>query len=252
MAMTEQHVPRIFSPARRRARYARAIMRQRVTDAATFVFDDMIEDVLERLAFMRAEPGKALVLGDATGQLAPALAQRGFAVEQRGPTDLDEEQPLPGTFRYVFSLNTLDTLNDVPGALVHLRRGTEPGGLLIAQFTGAGTLPALRHILLGADGERPHARIHPQIDRPAASALLSRAGFAKHVVDSRTLRARYRGFDRLIADLRDQALTGVLADAPPPMSATGLAAAKAGFASLAEDDGKVTETFELLSLTGWG
>ena len=165
--------------------------------------------------------------------------------------EMEEEQPLPSGYRYIFGLNTLDTLNDLPGALVHIRNALDPGGLFIAQCMGAGTLPALRKIMLAADGERPHARIHPQIDRPAASGLMSRAGFAKQVVDSHTLTVRYREFDTLIADLRDQGLASVLADAPPPITRGGLDRIGAAYDALREDDGKVSETFEILTLTGW-
>ena len=247
----ERSVPRIFSPARRRARYHRALARQRDQDAARFVFDDMIEDVLERFDFTRAEPGSTLVIGDATGQLAPELRSRGFEVDSAGPDGLDEEQPFPRAYRYILNLGLLDTLNDLPGALVHARHALEPGGMMIAQCLGAGTLPALRQVVQVADGARTYARIHPQIDRPAASGLMSRAGFAKQVVDSRVLRARYREFGRLVADLRDQGLTGILADAPPAFTRSSWARAQAGFEPLREEDGKVTETFEILSLTGW-
>ena len=250
--MTERTVPHIFSPERRRARYHRALARQRATDAARFVLDDMIEDIVERFDFTRAEPGSTLVVGDVTRQLAPALQARGFDVESTGPDALDEEQPYPRTYRYLLSLAALDTLNDLPGAMVHMRHALEPGGMMIAQCLGAGTLPAMRQVVQVADGARTHARIHPQIDRPAASGLMSRAGFAKHVVDSRSLRARYGAFDRLVSDLRDQGLTGVLADTPPAFTRSSWARALAGFEPLREEDGKVTETFEILSLTGWG
>ena len=249
--MTERTVPHIFSPERRRARYHRALARQRATDAARFVLDDMIEDIVERFDFTRAEPGSTLVIGDVTGQLAPALQARGFDVESTGPDELHEEQPYPRSYRYILSLGALDTLNDLPGALVHMRHALEPGGMMIAQCLGAGTLPAMRQAVQVADGERTHARIHPQIDRPAASGLLSRAGFAKHVVDSRSLLARYGAFDRLVSDLRDQGLTGVLADAPPAFTRSSWARALAGFEPLREEDGKVTEPFKILSLTGW-
>lgn len=247
----QRSVPRIFSHTRRQARFLRALGRQQSSDPATFVFDDMVEDIVERLDFTRADPGSALMMGDVTGQLAPALRSRGFDVESVGPHDFDEEQPYPRTYRYVLSLGLLDTLNDLPGALMHVRHALEPGGMMIAQCLGAGTLPAMREAVQVADGERTHARIHPQIDRPAASGLMSRAGFTKQVVDSRTLRARYGDFNRLVADLRDQGLGGILADAPPAFTRSSWARAQAGFESLKEPDGKVSETFEILSLTGW-
>jgi len=115
-----------------------------------------------------------------------------------------------------------DAPGDLPGALIHLRRALLPGGLLLACITGAGTLATLRHALLVADGDRPAARVHPQIDNQIASGLMARAGFNRQVVDSHALPVTYRSLDRLLTDLRLQGLTSVLADAPPPLTRAGL------------------------------
>ncbi|RDS78654.1 hypothetical protein DL238_10505 [Alteriqipengyuania lutimaris] len=220
--------------------------------AEQFLRAQAAEDVLERLDFMRFEACEALVVGDGPGLLRDSLAQRGFAVSHGDPGSLDEEAPHGGgAFGLIVSLFTLDTLNDLPGALLHYRNALSASGLFIAQFTGAGSLPALRRIMQAADGETQHARIHPQVDRPAASGLMSRAGFAKHVVDSHTLTVRYSALDRLVGDLRAQGLGSVLADAPPALTRSGLDRARTAFDALREDDGKVSETFEILSLTGW-
>ena len=106
------------------------------------------------------------------------------------------------------------TVDPLHGAA--LRRALAPAGLLLACITGAGTLATLRAVLQEADGDRPAARVHPQIDNQIASGLMARAGFARQVVDSHTLPVTYRSLDRLLADLRLQGLTSVLADAPPP------------------------------------
>ena len=105
--------------------------------------------------------------------------------------------------------------------------------------------------MLAADGDRPAPRIHPQIDNRAATALLERAGFARQVVDSRNLKVSYRSFDRMIADLREQALTSVLQTKAPAVGKAGLARARDAFDALKDDEGRVTETFEILTLTGW-
>jgi SAM-dependent methyltransferase len=249
-------VPLIFSPSRRKARTRRHM--QQVAAGADGAEDQFLRahlaaDVADRLDFMRQEPCRALVLGDWPGLMATELAARGFDPHAIAPDALDEERPLPDpSFGLIVSVLSLDTVNDLPGALIHLRRALPAGGLLIANITGAGSLPALRQILLAADGERPAARVHPQIDNQAASALMARAGFNRQVVDSHSLTVTYRSFDRMVADLRAQALTNVLADAPPPFTRASLARARAAFAGMADDDGRVTETIELLTLTGWG
>src|SRR3990170_318724 len=69
--------PTIFSPARRMAARRRLARLQQRADAARFLIEDIVEDTLERLAFLRHEPRKALVVGDWSGELAEALRRRG-------------------------------------------------------------------------------------------------------------------------------------------------------------------------------
>jgi SAM-dependent methyltransferase len=125
--------PRIFSPERRVAARRRLAARQARGEAARFVLDDMIEDVAERLAFLRQPPGTALVIGDWSGALIRDLAAQGHEVVARDVQELDEERPYPrGGFDLVVSLGTLDTVNDLPGALIHIREALAPGGRAIA------------------------------------------------------------------------------------------------------------------------
>lgn len=220
---------------------------QRRPGAPRYLIEDMIEDVGERLAFLRVEPRRALVIGDHTGVLAARLS----AASLDPAVGYDEEQPLPGSdYDLIVSLAGLDTVNDLPGALVHLRKGLAPGGLMLASFPGAGSLPVLRAAMLAADGERPAPRLHPMIDVRAGGQLLQRAGFADPVVDSRTLNASFRTLDGLVADLRAQGLTNVLARHGPPLGRTALLRARQAFAK-AGVDGRTIETFEILTLSGW-
>lgn len=250
--MEERKVPQIFDKRRRAARWKRAEALSEAENRADFLREDMAEEVLERLDFMRLREGRALLLGALNGGIVQELESRGFEVEMHSIADIDEERPYPGEPRdLVVSLGTLDTVNDLPGALIHARNALADNGLFIGQMTGAGSLPTLRTIMLAADGDRPAPRIHPQIDNRAATALLERAGFKRQVVDSRTLKVSYRSLDRLIADLREQALTSVLQIKAPPIGKAGLARAQAAFEALKDDEGRVTETFEILTLTGW-
>ena len=144
----------------------------------------------------------------------------------------------------------IGSVNDLPGALIHLRNALVPGGLVMAHFIGGQSLPALRASMLAAEPERPAARIHPLVDHRAAPGLLQRAGWKDPVVDTHALTVRYAGMDRLVADLRDSGLGNALAKPAAPLGKAALARARDAFAARAEADGKTTETFEIITLTG--
>ncbi len=248
--------PLIFAPVRRIAARRRMLALQTRSNAARYIADDMAEDVIERLAFLRHAPARALLIGDTTGALAAFLAPtceviRADPAGGPGLLALDEERPCNvGPFDLIASLGTLDTVNDLPGALIHLRAALGAGGLLIATFMAAGSLPVLRSAMLAADGDRPAPRLHPMVDVRAGGQLLQRAGLANPVADARGLDVSFRSLAVLIADLRAQGLTNVLARPGPPLSRHQYAAAKAHFVK-AGDGQRTTEHFEILTLSGW-
>lgn len=250
--MASKAPPRIFSPARRLALRRRMLALQKRPDAPRYIIEDMVEDVLERMSFLRFEPAQALVIGDYSGALAQALHARGVDVTQAEPAlGFAEEQPFPFEgFDLIASLGTLDTVNDLPGALVHGRKALAPGGMLIASFASAGSLPTLRDIMLAADDERPAARLHPVVDVRAGAQLLQRTLFADPVVDHRPIDVSFRTLDRLVQDLRAQGLSNVLADPGPPLGKAALRRAQDAFAA-AGTDGRTVERFEILTLSGW-
>ena len=241
--MNTPPVPRIFSPLRRSRRSQRALARQRRDDAARFILDEMAEDMIERLAFVRHRPERALLLGMAPARLLQEL--------EAAPAEFDPEAPYPQNgFDFIGALGLFDAVNDLPGALIHIRHALAPGGLAIASFLGGASLPRLRAAMLAAEPERPSARMHPLVDPRAAPALLQRAGWKDPVVDTHSLKVRYSSLDRLIHDLRDQGLGSALADRPPRLGRPALERARAAFLSHAENDGKVSETFEIITFTG--
>jgi SAM-dependent methyltransferase len=239
--------PQVFSPSRRLAARRRALRLQAGPGAARYLLDDMVKDVLERIAFLRHRPARALVIGDFSGELATALGAQGCAVEAAEPAaGFTEDAPFPmAGYDLIASLGTLDTVNDLPGALLHIRGALAPGGLAIASFAGAGSLPALRAAMLAADGDRPAPRLHPAVDVRAGGQLLQRAGWADPVVDSRTLEVRFSSFFSLLSDLRAQGLSNVLARPGPPLNRAALARTKAAFGT------RTSERFEIITLSGW-
>ena len=250
--METRSPPRIFSRPRRITGLRRALVRQSQRDAARYIMDDMVEDVLERLEFMRLSPARVLVIGDWTGTLALSLRGNGAKVEETDVRQLDEEAPLPsGPYELIVSLASLERVNDLPGALLHLRAALAKDGILIASLIGAGSLPNLRRAMIAAEPDRAAPRMHPLVDNAAASALMQRALFRRQVVDSRTLEVAFSSLDRLVSDLRDQGLTSSLATQAPPLLRTAIERARTAFLEGAGKQGRVTEALEILTLTGW-
>ncbi|MFM7379150.1 MAG: methyltransferase [Erythrobacter sp.] len=248
--MNAPAVPTIFAERRRVARALRSAARLRSgVDAARFLIDEMAEDMIERLGFVRHRPRAALLMGGSTAPLAGYLKQDG-ALLAVSVTANPAEPLAGGPYDFIGVIGQLDAVNDLPGALIHLRNALTPGGLVIASFIGGQSLGSLRAAMLAAEPDRPAARLHPMVDARAAPALLQRAGWKDPVVDTHTLAVRYSSLDRLVGDLRDQGLGNALAKPAAPLGRAALARARATFAGRAEADGKVTETFEIVTLTG--
>lgn len=237
------------------------------TDDSRFLLRRAADELLARLDLVARPFGAALDLGCGDSYLADRLRARGLTVtavdagarfaERAGGRQEDEDR-LPfsaSSFDLAVSVGAFDTVNDLPGALVQVRRALRPDGLLLAAFAGAGSLPRLRESLRAAEaaeGLGASPRLHPQIDVRAAGDLLTRAGFALPVADTDRVEVRYPGLSALIADLRGMAATNILASrARRPFGRIGYAAATAAFAASADADGRTAERFDIIHLSGW-
>lgn len=255
------------SPFDRRLRRQRRDRAARGKAAANPLLRRVAEDLLERLDLVTRRFERALDLGCGPGDLTAGLQARGMEVAAcdagalfaagAGGEQCDEDRlPFaPGSFDLIVSAGTLDSVNDLPGALIQVRRLLRPDGLFLAAFAGAGSLPILRRSLAAADEAEQHPaspRLHPQIDLRAAGDLLARAGFALPVADDEPLTVRYSGLPQLVADLRSLAWTNLLsARSRQPFGRLGYAAACAQFRRAADPDGKVPERFRIIHLSGW-
>ncbi len=249
-----------FDRGLRRLRRDRAASRFHRAD---YLHRLMADELVERLGFVKRDFRRALDLGCAGGYLAGRLRERGLEVvacdsggafaRAAGGVQADEDR-LPfadGAFDLVVSAGALDSVNDLPGALLLIRRALRPDGLFLGAFAGAGSLPRLKRAMLAADSVEGGAapRVHPQIDVRAAGDLLTRAGFALPVVDAVPVDVRFSALLDLVGDLRAMGATNILAQrSRRPLGRRALAAAIADFE---EGEGRTTERFEILHLLGW-
>jgi len=249
-------------------RHLRRLRRDRAAASAgeaDYLLRHAAEELLFRLSAVQRDFRRALVLGAADAELPRTLQAMGMEVVTAdagarfafGGVHCDEDM-LPfdaAEFDLVVSVGVLDSVNDLPGALLLIRRALKPDGLFLGAFAGAGSLPRLRaamHAAEEAESAPASPRIHPQIDLRAAGDLLQRAGMTLPVVDSETVTVRFSSFPRLVADLRAMGATNILASrSTRPIGRLGLAAATAAFADAADPDGKTAESFEIVYMIGW-
>jgi SAM-dependent methyltransferase len=251
------------APFDRRLRRLRRDRAARLFPAADYLHRLAADELIERLDCVKRDFRRALDLGCAGGYLTARLRERGLDVtpcdsgfafaRAAGGVQADEDR-LPfadGAFDLVVSVGALDGVNDLPGALLLIRRALKPDGLFMGAFAGAGSLKRLKRAMLAADSVAggAAARIHPQIDVRAAGDLLTRAGFALPVVDAQPVDVRFSALLDLVRDLRAMGGTNLLAArSRRPLGRRALAAAIADFE---EGEGKTTERFEILHLLGW-
>ena len=253
--------PLLFDLRRRTAARDRAHARFAEHD---FLYRTMLEGLLERLDDVKRRFSSALIIGCPDDSARNALAAKGIEVTCLDPGARNaaavngihgQEDALPfapDSFDLVLACGTLDSVNDLPGALILIRTVLKPDGLLLGACVGAGSLPRLRQALLSAEGDSPRPHIHPQTDVRAMGDLLSRAGFAMPVADSEPLTVRYSSMLRLMHDLRYMGGGNVMAaERRGPLTRTIVARAAAHFAEAADPDGKTAETFSILHMSGW-
>lgn len=256
--MTMQAVPRIFDERMRRIRKQRAAGRAHEAD---FLHRAATTEIADRLhAINRTFP--AFVCHGAP-ELSQHVANGAIA------TDITQASPItsavfeesgmpfaPGLLDGFASILTLHALNDLPGALLQIRRALKPDGFFIAALLGARTLLELRNAFMQAESELrggASPRIAPLPDVREAGALLQRAGFALPVADTEDITVHYTDPFRLFRDLRSMGETNILHDRDRrTLRRDVLMRTLAIWArDHADADGRLKASFEIIYLSGW-
>jgi SAM-dependent methyltransferase len=236
-----------------------------------FLLARVADDLAERLTFIQRTFPLAANIGAHHGLVTQKV--RGIAGIERvidverslrllggeGLRVVADEEALPfadGALDLVMSGLSLQLVNDLPGALLQIRRALKPDGLLLAALLGGATLKELREAWIAAEvdvsgGASP--RVAPFADVRDMGALLQRAGFALPVVDSETLTVTYASPLALMQDIKAMGTSNMLVARrrTPVTRGLLLRAAEIYAERHATADGRVPATFEILTLTAW-
>src|SRR6266571_5162208 len=257
--------PIIFDRALLRARRRRA----RALGPETFLIDRVAADLAERLGAVLRQFDVAVDLGTPTGAVRAAftdltsigtlIAANPDVTAQDAPAVAADEEALPfrdGSLDLVVSALALQFVNDLPGALIQIRRALKPDGLFLAAMLGGDTLGELRQSFAAAEAEVEDGispRVVPFSDVRDMGALLQRAGFALPVTDIDRVTARYASPISLMHDLRRMGATNPLLErSRRPLKRATLRRMTEIYAErFADRDGRIRATFEIVWLSGW-
>lgn len=210
------------------------------------------DGLADRLAAVTRPFPRGLMIGGTVPQ-----ALRGFAGEWLS-ADLGAAEILsvpPESTDLAVSLLSLQTINDLPGALVQIRRALTPDGLFVGALFGGATLRELRDSFAHAEIETlggVSPRVSPFGDVRELGNLLQRTGFALPVADVERSLVRYGDFPGLVRDLRALGQTNAMAGRSRKfLRRDTLTAMKAYYAAHHSEGGKLNATFEIVYLTGW-
>ena len=240
--------------------------------AGDFLRLHVAADLADRLAVVTRRFEHALLLGPGVSAAAPLLRSTGrierlvtaepvFAlIPAREPSAvIVDTEHLPfaaASFDLVVSLLDLQYVNDLPGALVQLRRILKPDGLMLASLVGGTSLSELARAFAVAESEvlggvGPH--VAPMVDIRDLGHLLQRAGFALPVADLDRLTLTYASPVGLMRELRCLGLGNALtARSRRPMRRSVLEAVEKAYRQEAAAPGdRVTATLEVLTATAW-
>lgn len=259
--------PTIFDRHLLRARRVRAA----ALGAETFLLERVATDMAERLSAVLRPFDRAVDLGTPSDAVRRALAANGktggiIAAEPAAHL-LDpaftrvaaDEEALPfadGSLDLVVSALALQFVNDLPGALIQVRRALKPDGLLLAALIGGDSLAELREAFAAAESEIEGGvspRVAPFADLRDIGALVQRAGFALPVIDTDRLVVRYDSVFDLMRELRRMGATNILHDRrrTPLRRATLERMADIYCDRFTDPDGRLRATFEIVWVSGW-
>jgi SAM-dependent methyltransferase len=235
---------------------------------ATFLLDRVASDLGDRLSAVLRKFDVAVDLGTPSDAVRRVLAANnnistivaaGLDGDDDGLRVTADEEALPFAERsldLVVSALALQFVNDLPGALIQIRRALKPDGLLLAALIGGDSLTELRSAFAAAESEVEGGispRVAPFADIRELGGLLQRAGFALPVVDSERVAVRYDSALALMRDLRRMGATNILHERlRTPLKRSTLERVMAIYADrFADADGRVRATFEIIWLSGW-
>jgi len=234
--------------------------------------------MLERLQYVKLEPGRILDAGCGDGHGADCLSKTypeahllglDFAYPMLRAASSRESWlwrvlkrarvdylcadfaavPLPAaSVDLAWSNLSLHCAGDPQPVLKELRRVLKVGGLLMFSCYGPDTLKELRRAFAAHDGE---ARVHDFADMHDLGDMLSACGYAAPVMDMELITLTYADVEALLADLRASGQINVLAGRRRGLTGKEVFSAMRAAYEKLRRDGSLPASFEIVYGHAW-
>ncbi|ARN84631.1 class I SAM-dependent methyltransferase [Candidatus Nucleicultrix amoebiphila] len=234
-----------------------------------FLFEDVENQILERLREIKRDFSTILLMGASTGILKDALHKRfpeAFIVSaertsQRFNLSLYSNRVTfnfedwcfrADSFDLVISTLTLHSLNDPLSHLCNIRSSLKNEGVFLGTFFGGETLKPLRDALLQTElflTKGAHARIYPLISNEASVELLQKANFTWPMVDVDRVMVHYEKLITLLHDLRGMGEGNALIERSKATPSKKLF--QNAEKCLERQNGRFAIPFDVIYFTGW-
>lgn len=247
-------------------------------DAAAVLQREVCVRMLEKLDYIKLQPGRIIDVGSGTGWGTRQLGERyskaeitaldiaiGMLRQARGTSswwkkvfagkresflcaDVESLPVASGSVEMVWSNLALQWCNDLPATFVELQRVLRPEGLLMFSSFGVDTLHELRAAFRGVDG---HNHLNRFADMHDIGDMLVAAGFADPVMEMERLTLTYNDVRAVMQDLKSIGANNATAG-----RGQGLMG-KAAWRRVTENyeklrrDGKLPATFEIIYGHAW-
>jgi NADH dehydrogenase [ubiquinone] 1 alpha subcomplex assembly factor 5 len=282
-------MPAIFNRRVKELQRTRAVAEADANRESDYLKDEVANRIVDRLLFLKRDFEHLVDLGGGNGHIARSLAaERGQdtdtlkqRIKRLTVTDLSlplatrdevsrynglsverqcvDEESLPFAEKSIDAIVSnlaLHWVNDLPGALIQIRRSLVPDGAFLGSMFGGDTLFELRTSLQLAESERHGGiapRVSPMTDVKDVGSLLNRAGFKLTTIDVEDIVVDYPDLFSLLADLHAMGESNAVFARPAgPISRDTLLAAQAIYRELhGNPDGTLPATFSVLFMIGW-
>ena len=168
-----------------------------------------------------------------------------------------DEEKIPyaeKSFDLVIANLVLHCVNDLPGALMQLRKTLKKDGVFFATIFGVDTLKELRQVFLELENEIKGGgapRVYPFSDVKTIGSLMQRAGFSEPVADCDNIKVEHDNVYELMRDLKGMGESNSLIKGGKTLNRDVLRLLDAKYKEKCPDnDGGIISTFNVINITG--
>lgn len=218
-----------------------------------FLHHEIANRIAENVASLQREFVNILEIGAMDDHLQKLLKSPAHYLNC---ADEENFSLVPNSFDLILSNLNFHYINQIPQFLLQMREALQDGGIFIASFFGEENLSELAHVLYETENEiygGISPRMPPTIDVKTAASLLQKAGFKNPISDFDKIEVAYSDPLNLFKDLKMMGQGNVLFKRSRRFfTKSFLEKISQNYRKIyGNPAGKISATFEIVTITGW-